>query len=108
MLGEFLVRLAVALPLVCALAALSLWALRRHGGTLGRLRLPAFSAARQPALPAAFEVLSVRSLSPTTRLAVVRFDGRDHLLGVAGQSVSLLARAEPGAAVPPQGQEPTP
>lgn len=93
MLGEFLVRLAVALPLVCGLAALSLLAARR-----GWLRLPGWrSAAPGPAQGSVLEVLAVRSMSPTARLAVIRFDGRDHLLGVTGQSVALLARTEPAA-----------
>jgi len=100
MLGEFLVRLAVALPLVCGLAALSLWGVRR-----GWLRLPGWrGAVLAPPQPCVLQVLAVRSMSPTARLAVIRFDGRDLLLGVTGQSVALLARTEPDA----PAQEPTP
>jgi flagellar biogenesis protein FliO len=106
MLGEFLVRLAVALPLVCGLAALSLWGVRR-----GWLRLPGLrSAALLPPQSAPLEVLAVRSMSPSARLAVIRFDGRDLLLGVTGQSVALLARTDPvapaHAPTPPQEQAP--
>jgi flagellar biogenesis protein FliO len=101
MLGEFLVRLAVALPLVCGLAALSLWGVRR-----GWLRLPGWrSAALLPPQSAPLEVLAVRSMSPTARLAVVRFDGRDLLLGMTGQSIALLARTDPAA--PAQAPTPT-
>ncbi len=97
MLGEFLMRLAVALPLVCGLAALSLWAVRR-----GWLRLPGLSirqghsaSPRNATGELPLEILAVRSLSPAARLAVVRFDGRELLVGLSGQSVALLARAEP-------------
>jgi flagellar biogenesis protein FliO len=106
MLGEFLVRLAVALPLVCGLAALSLWGVRR-----GWLRLPGWrSTALLPAQSSVLEVLAVRSMSPTARLAVVRFDGRDLLVGVTGQSIALLAHAQPATSAPahplPQEQAP--
>lgn len=91
MLGEFLARLAIALPLVCGLAVLCLWAMRR-----GRLKLPnlALRSRGQPG-EALLDVLEVRAISPMARLAVIRFDGRTHLVGVAGQSISLLAPAGP-------------
>lgn len=95
MLGEFVMRLAVALPLVCGLAAVCLWAVKR-----GRLRLPMLPAPgralmlRGPGRGAVgtplLDVLDVRALSPVARLAVIRFDGRMHLVGVAGQTISLL------------------
>jgi flagellar biogenesis protein FliO len=44
-------------------------------------------------------------MSPTARLAVVRFDGRDLLLGMTGQSIALLARTDPAA--PAQAPTPT-
>lgn len=96
MLGEFLARLAIALPLVCALAVLLLWAARR-----GRFRLPGLPAgvAAKGAEPL-LEVLEVRALSPVARLAVIRFEGRAHLVGVTGQTVRLLA---PGAAEAEEG-----
>ncbi len=96
MLGEFLARLAIALPLVCGLAALSLWAVRR-----GRLKLPGLTlAARTQPGGALLDVLEVRAISPVARLAVIRFDGRTHLVGVAGQSISLLAPAAHAAETP--------
>lgn len=99
MLGEFVTRLAIALPLVCALAAFSLWALKR-----GRIALPATMTRGGPQTEAGLDVLAVRALSPAARLAVVRFDGRTHLLGVAGDRISLLLAAT-GAAEPPEGED---
>lgn len=91
MLGEFLARLAIALPLVCGLAVLLLWAAKR-----GRFQLPGLPTAIVPkGAEPLLEVLEVRSLSPVARLAVIRFEGRAHLVGVTGQTVRLLA---PGAA----------
>ncbi len=101
MLAEFLLRLAIALPIVCGLAAASLFAVKR-----GWVRLPAFaglSPGRRPASghpDAALAILSVKSLSPAARIAVVGFGGRELLIGVSGQSVSLLAERETAAAIP--------
>ncbi len=96
MLGEFVARLAVVLPLVCVLAAASLWALKRGRLTNPWLRMPIRHEEGAPPL----EVLDVRAISPMTRLAVVRFDGRVHLLGVAGQTISLLMPARDPVAAP--------
>lgn len=93
MLGEFLARLAIALPLICALAVLLIWAARK-----GWFRLPAIAISdRAPAGQRLLEVLEVRAVSPVARLAVVRFDGRTHLLGVTGQAISLLSHVEEAA-----------
>jgi flagellar biogenesis protein FliO len=94
MLGEFALRLAVALPLVCLAAAASLWAVRR-----GWLRLPGGTLRVPAATAATLDVVAVRHLSPAARVAVVRFAGQDLLLGVSAQSVRLLARAP---ATPPE------
>jgi flagellar protein FliO/FliZ len=104
MLGEFLLRLAIALPLVCGLAALCLWAVKR-----GRLRLPGLLAGGRVAggratdPQALLEVLEVRALSPGARLAVVRFGGQAHLVGVAGQTITMLAPASEAVAAPAAG-----
>lgn len=96
MFGEFVMRLAIALPLVCGLAALSLWAVKR-----GKLRLPALArATRGSSAEPLLDVLDVRSLSPVARVAVIRFDGRTHLVGVAGQTISLLAPGPDAATAP--------
>lgn len=96
MLGEFLLRIAIALPLVCALAAICLLAIKR-----GWLRLPVgavrFGAPGGAGLAGPFELVAVRSLSPTSRIALVRFGGADLLIGVSGQSIRLLAQAPTGA-----------
>jgi flagellar biogenesis protein FliO len=95
MLGEFVTRLAIALPLVCGLAVLCLWAWKR-----GRLTWPAMALPRRmPAGGGVLDVLDVRALSPTARVAVIRFDGRTHLVGVSGQTISLLMASPEGTPV---------
>ena len=106
MLAEFAARLAIALPLVCLAAVLTLMAVRR-----GWLALPGFAAARPRNAGAEAQPLSVacvKSLSPAARLAVVRFQGRELLLGVSGASVVLLASGELPPAPRPSETEPRP
>lgn len=93
MLGEFLARLAVALPLVCAAAVVTLLAVKR-----GWIRLPRGLQAHRGAKSPPGEipdlaVTAIRSLTPSSRVAVVRFSGRDHLIGMTGTSLVLLATA---------------
>ena len=88
MLGEFLFRLAVALPLVCATAALALWAVKR-----GWIGLPRMS--RMPQSAPLLDLRASRTLGPGVRLAVVRFGGRDLLIGQSGASIALIATADP-------------
>ena len=45
----------------------------------------------------------MRAISPSAKLAVIRFDGRAHLVGVAGQSITLLAPAEAPGLLPAAG-----
>jgi flagellar biogenesis protein FliO len=88
MMGEFLLRLAVALPLVCAAAALALWAVKR-----GWIGLP-----RMARMPRPGPILDLRAsclLGPGVRLAVVRFGGRDLLIGQSGGSIALISSADP-------------
>jgi hypothetical protein len=106
MLGDFLARLAVALPLVSALAVLSLVAAKR-----GWFRLPGWiNVLSRPPAPApaapepALQLLSVKAVSPAARLAVVRFGGAEHLVGVSGGAMVLLASA-PGAAPAPTPEQ---
>ena len=105
MLGEFATRLAVALPLVCLAAVLTLMAVRR-----GWLSLPAFTSRPRniggDAQP--LSVTCVKSLSPAARLAIVRFQGRELLLGVTGASIVLLAGAEPRPDAASSEKEPRP
>ena len=97
MLGEFLLRLAVALPLVCGLAALCLWSVKR-----GWLPMPGFAlrdshagAPRTERDSSPLDLIATRSLGPGARLAVVRFDGRDHLVGQSGAAMILIASTAP-------------
>lgn len=96
MLAEFLTRLAIALPLVCGLAALLLVAVKR-----GWLPLPGFmrgGARAGDAMAAAagpLELLSTKMLAPGTRVAVVRFGERQLLLGLGAQGPVLLADSGP-------------
>jgi flagellar biogenesis protein FliO len=50
---------------------------------------------------ALLSVAAVKSLTPSTRVAVVRFAGRDHLVGICGASVQLLATSMPEPPPPP-------
>lgn len=98
MLGEFLLRLTVALPLICGLAALSLYATKR-----GWLKLPGLMTASTrptagtPSASAPLAVLSVKSLSPAARVAVIHFAGRELLVGLSGNGLVLLAEAGPAS-----------
>lgn len=106
MLAEFAARLAIALPLVCLAAVLTLMAVRR-----GWLALPGFTAHRQRSPDPGQQALSidcVKSLSPAARVAVVRFRGRELLLGVSGPSVVLLASDDTAADPRPSATEPRP
>lgn len=76
-------RYISALLLVGGLLAIAVWALRRFRlGNEGRFR-------------SAIRITSHASLGARERLVVVRFAGRDHLLGVTPGSVSLLVSADP-------------
>lgn len=102
MLGEFLVRLAVALPLVCGLALLLLLAVRH-----GWLRLPGVMMAKPPAGTKVepVEILATKPLTPAARIMVVRFAGRELLLGVGAQGPVVLAEAHAAEVSPPPSAE---
>ncbi|PZU49890.1 MAG: hypothetical protein DI568_04515 [Sphingomonas sp.] len=97
MLGEFLLRLAVALPLVCGLAALCLWSVKRGWLPMPgfALRSPHATAPRTARDSSPLDLIATRSLGPGARLAVVRFDGRDHLVGQSGAAMILIASTAP-------------
>lgn len=88
-MGDYLLRLLVMLPLVIALIVLALVAVKR-----GWLRLPA--AATGGGRTAPVELVGRCALGPGASLAVVRFDGRDLLLGVSGSGSVLLAERAAG------------
>ncbi len=89
MIGEFLLRLAVALPIICALAAAALWLVKR-----GRMKLPTWAAIDGSKPAEALQLLSIKAVTPSARVAIVGFDGRKLLLGVTAQRVELLAVEE--------------
>lgn len=91
MVGDFLGKLAVALPLICLLAFFSILFLKKRGVGFPSLMLRNNSGG-EAATPT-LELLASKSLSPTARVAIIRFDGRQHLIGVSGQQISVLASA---------------
>jgi flagellar biogenesis protein FliO len=91
MLGEFLLRLAVALPLILAAAVGLLWAMKR-----GWIRLPAAFGApagcdAEPRHGPRLDLVAARALQPGVRVAVLRYAGQEFLVGVTPAGVSLLA-----------------
>lgn len=99
MIGDFLLRLAVALPLILMLAVGVLLAARRGwiplpGGPAPGLPLRwRRGAAHPPAdAPPTLDVVAVRGVAPALRLAVVRFRDEELLVGVAPQGFQLLVR----------------
>lgn len=53
-----------------------------------------FGAIRLPARERAVRVIDWQALSPSVRLAVVRFDGRDLLLSVTKNGAAVIANSE--------------
>jgi len=81
------VRYITALLMVGGLLAVAIWALRR-------LRLGQNGPARS-----IIGITAHASLGAREKLMVVRFAGRDHLLGVTPGAISLLASAEAREAI---------
>ena len=81
----YLLKIALLLPLLGALAFGLLWSWRKV-----ETRMPGVAAADKLAV-----VREATMLAPGTRLAVVRFDGRDVLLAMTRGGVTLLAQGEP-------------
>lgn len=100
MIGEFLLRLAVALPLILLLAVASLWAMRR-----GWIRLPASiglsglapvrGLGRDAGAPG-FELVASRGIQPGVQILLLRHGGQELLVGVSPQGLALLS-AQPRA-----------
>lgn len=82
MIGLYLLKIALLLPLLGGLAFGLLWLWRKV-----ETRMPG-----QPVQRLA-TVREATMLSPGTRLAVVRFDGRDILLATTRGGVTLLAHS---------------
>lgn len=80
---------------VVALIPLALWMLKRvQAGPAGAARL--------------VNLAGGLTLGPRERVVVVEADGRRWLLGVTGQSISLIAELDPSAPVPATGDGPPP
>lgn len=75
---DYLSRLALALPLVLALAVAAIFALRRGGWRLP-VRVPQDSALR---------TVATLALAPGVRLVAVEFEGRRILLAVSRAGVA--------------------
>lgn len=82
MIGTYLLKLALLLPAIGVLAWLCLKLTRRM-----QQRLGGAGVARS------VEVVETTMLSPTLRLAVLRFHGRDILVSVSRHGLTRLAEA---------------
>jgi flagellar protein FliO/FliZ len=82
LIGDYVLRLAIMLPLVCGLIVAGLWLAKRYnlGGLTGGLK--ARSAAR---------LSETVFLTPAVKLAVVDFEGKRLLLAVTKQGANLLS-----------------
>jgi hypothetical protein len=108
MIGEFLLRLAVALPILLLLLVGTLLAARR--GWIPLPGMPQSAGWRRPrtspnggaGAEPLLEIIAMRGLTPALRLAVVAYRGEELLVGIAPQGLQLLAR-QPAAGTGPDG-----
>lgn len=86
MIGDYVLRLAIMLPLVCGMIVAGLWLAKRYNlGGMGaglRSRAATRSAAR---------LSETVFLTPAVKLAVVDFEGKRLLLAVTKQGANLLS-----------------
>lgn len=95
-MADYLWRLALALPLVLMGVLALLLVLHRRGGGA----LPGWPVGRGAAARAAAPerlVVSVQSVTPHARVALLRFAGREHLVGISGETIVLIASCDAGA-----------
>jgi len=86
-------RAIAALALVLGILLGLAWLLRRYGGSVGlKAGLPASD----------LRVVEWRSLDMRRKLAVVRWDGRDHLLCLGPAGDTLVASRDTPPPTPPQ------
>lgn len=83
MIGAYLLKLALLLPLVCGLLFLCLWAWRKL-----EAKLPGNPANRMVA------VRETMMISPGLRLAVIEFEGRKLLVSVGRGGVTLIDKVD--------------
>lgn len=83
MIGSYLLKLALLLPLVCGLLVLCLWAWRKL-----EQKLPGNPANRMLA------VRETMMVSPGLKLAVLEFEGKKLLVSVGRGGVSLIDKVD--------------
>ena len=83
MIGSYLLKLALLLPLVCGLLVLCLWAWRKL-----ETRMPGATANRMLA------VKETMMISPGLRLAVLEFEGKKLLVSVGRGGVNLIDKVD--------------
>jgi flagellar protein FliO/FliZ len=81
-MGEYILRLFILLPLVGGLAYASLWLWRRT-----QLGLPQRSSTR------AVRILDVLPLGQNGKMAVIVFGGRELLVAVSRNQITLIAES---------------
>ncbi|MBB4632813.1 flagellar biosynthetic protein FliO [Sphingosinicella soli] len=86
MIGDYVLRLAIMLPLVCGLIVAGLWLAKRYnlGGLTGGLK-------SRTAVRSAARLSGTVFLTPAVKLAVVDFEGKRLLLAVTKQGANLLS-----------------
>jgi flagellar protein FliO/FliZ len=87
MIGEYLLRLFLLVPLIGGLAWGSLWLWRRV-----QLGLPLKSAPDR-----AVRIIDVVTLGANGKLAVVEFRGREILIGISRSGITRVAEEATGA-----------
>ncbi|MBC6436506.1 flagellar biosynthetic protein FliO [Nostoc sp. HG1] len=84
MIGEYLLRLFLLVPLIGGLAWGSLWLWRRV-----QLGLPVKPAADRPV-----RIVDVVTLGPNGKLAVIEFRGREILVAISRSGITAIAQNE--------------
>lgn len=90
MISDFLLRLVIALPVILLAIVGTLILLKRTGWTLPRRRL----AGKLSSGAGQLEIHDIQVLTPTARLAVVRFAENNHLIGITASGITLLTSAD--------------
>jgi flagellar protein FliO/FliZ len=88
-MGWYLLKLVILLPLIGVLAWGCLWLARRMQERVGT-----------PAAGRSVRVVETLMLSPTLRLAVIEFHGREILVSTSRQGLTTLAEAPARADLP--------
>ncbi len=84
MIGEYLLRLFLLVPLIGGMAWGSLWLWRRV-----QLGLPVKPATDRPV-----RIVDIVTLGTNGKLAVVEFRGREILVGISRSGIATLAQSE--------------